>query len=109
MEPIADLAALKPVVDELVQRGLMIELTPPGRGQMVSHNLYQEDEQQELRASFAGSRPAGATPRAAERAASPGPDRTPGWSEELAELRGEIAELREWMRQLEGKLSSRPK
>src|SRR5580765_791333 len=37
MEPIADLAALKPIVDGLVQRGLMLELTPAGRGQIVSH------------------------------------------------------------------------
>src|SRR5438477_6111875 len=40
MEPVADLSALKPVVDGLVERGLMIELTPPGRGQLVSHGLY---------------------------------------------------------------------
>src|SRR5262245_60358319 len=42
MEPIADLAALKPIVDGLSSRQLMIELTPPGRGQVVSHNLYEE-------------------------------------------------------------------
>ena len=35
MEPIADLAALKPIVEGLVAAGLMIELTPPGRGQVV--------------------------------------------------------------------------
>jgi len=40
MEPIEDLGALKPIVDDLVARKLMIELTPPGRGQMVTHNLY---------------------------------------------------------------------
>src|SRR5262245_15976432 len=44
MEPIADMAALKPIVDGLVSRGLMIELTPPGRGQIVSHNLYLDSE-----------------------------------------------------------------
>src|SRR5262245_27935495 len=48
MEPIADLAALKPVVDSLLKRGLMVELTPPGRGQMVSHALYKEKELAEL-------------------------------------------------------------
>src|SRR5688572_15619405 len=32
MEAIADLAALKPVVDALLQKGLMLELTPSGRG-----------------------------------------------------------------------------
>ena len=44
MEPIADVAALRPVVDGLISRGLMIALTPPGRGQIVSHNLYPEKE-----------------------------------------------------------------
>src|SRR5688572_28353263 len=42
MEPIADLPALKPVVEGLVAKGLMIELTAAGRGQVVSHNLYKD-------------------------------------------------------------------
>src|SRR5262245_6110188 len=54
MEPIADLTALKPVVDSLVQKGLMIELTSPGRGQVVSHALYKERELTEIKARFAG-------------------------------------------------------
>src|SRR5262245_63834914 len=33
MEPIEDLGALKPIVDGLAERKLMIELTSPGRGQ----------------------------------------------------------------------------
>jgi predicted esterase len=54
MEPIADLAALKPIVDGLVARGLMIELTPPGRGQIVSHKLYLAPELEELRSRHSG-------------------------------------------------------
>ena len=54
MEPIADTAALKPVVDGLLKKGLMIELTGPGRGQIVSHNLYKDREINELKARFAG-------------------------------------------------------
>src|SRR5262245_12213308 len=57
MEPIADLGALKPVVDALVQRGMMIELTPPGRGQIVSHGLYKERELTEVKNRFAGHAP----------------------------------------------------
>src|SRR5438477_8824267 len=57
MEPIADMAALKPVVDSLVKKGLMIELTPPGRGQAVSHGLYKERELTEVKARFAGHVP----------------------------------------------------
>src|SRR5687768_16820230 len=54
MEPIADLAALKPVVDSLLAKGLMIELSPPGRGQIISHGLYKERELNELKIRFAG-------------------------------------------------------
>lgn len=50
MEPIADLNALKPVVDALLERGLMVEITPPGRGQVVSHNLYLPEELAEVKA-----------------------------------------------------------
>lgn len=71
MEPIADLPALKPVVETLLERGLMIELTPAGRGQIVSHNLYLPAELEELRGRHGAdsgrpaarsARPAGPTP-----------------------------------------------
>jgi uncharacterized protein YceH (UPF0502 family)/predicted enzyme related to lactoylglutathione lyase len=52
MEPIEDLAALKPIVEGLVERKLMIELTPPGRGQIVSHNLYLPEELAEVRSQL---------------------------------------------------------
>jgi len=54
MEPIADLAALKPIVDALVARGLMIEMTPAGRGQIVNHTLYPAAERAEWGARHAG-------------------------------------------------------
>ena len=54
MEPIAGLDELKPLVQSLLQKGLMVELTPAGRGQIVTHNLYQENELDHLR-SRAGS------------------------------------------------------
>lgn len=44
MEPIQDLDELKGIVDRLIQRNLMVELSPQGRGQIVSHNLYPEWE-----------------------------------------------------------------
>jgi hypothetical protein len=44
MEDIGDLAQLRPLVDSLLKKNLMLELTPPGRGQVVSHNLYQPEE-----------------------------------------------------------------
>ena len=101
MEPIADLTALKPVVDALVQRGLMIELTAPGRGQIVSHNLYREPELAALRSRAAGGGFAGAveTPSAREPIAAAGtsaraePDAVAALKDVIAELRGEIERL----------------
>ena len=94
MEPIADLSALKPIVDELVQSGLMIELTPPGRGQIVSHNLYPREELDGLRVH----------------ASSEAPDRPSvrpsTGNAEIAELHAEVAELRRRVQDLEEKLDS---
>jgi len=100
MEPIEDLAALKPIVDGLVERGLMLELTPTGRGQVVSHNLYLEPERVQLKAdvSSQGSR----APAAAEHEASATRSTL---AEEIAALREEIARLRDRVSALESKLA----
>jgi uncharacterized protein YceH (UPF0502 family) len=107
MEPISDLTTLKPVVDSLVQKGLMIELTSPGRGQVVSHALYKERELTELRARFAGhvpvrssdddeSPPLVAGTAGAAVAARTGTQITPPGvtADQFAELSVEVAELR---------------
>jgi len=88
MEPIADLSALKPIVDGLVERGLMIELTPPGRGQLVTHGLYPAQELGELRAREGGRlrEPVAAAPSAA--------------SPPSFDLRGEVAGLRAELQRL---------
>jgi hypothetical protein len=51
MEPISDVAALQPVLQSLEQKGLLIALTPPGRGQMVTHALYLPHELDKIRGS----------------------------------------------------------
>ncbi len=111
MEPIPDLSALKPLVAALLARGLMVELTPPGRGQIVSHGLYPEYEMSQLRARHAGPTSAAAEraghgahvsvapSHAAERGAAP--DRFGALSAEIAELRAEVARLEERVRELE--------
>jgi uncharacterized protein len=97
MEPIADLAALKPIVDGLVERGLMIELTPPGRGQLVTHGLYSAQELGELRAREGRPGRTEPAPSPAEPAAPSRPD----LAAELAELRSQLGELRERVERLE--------
>jgi len=104
MEPIEDLAALRPIVDALVARKLMIELTPAGRGQIVSHGLYLPGELAALKAQMAG----GGAPVPP---APPVPGETAvhrsGLATEVAALREEVAELREEIRELKARLGPR--
>jgi hypothetical protein len=131
MEPIADLAELRPIVDALLGRHLMIELTPPGRGQIVSHNLYTVAELAELRARCAGdpgqtdvpergearpphagamvtrpsAEPAPVPPGATEpRARGTAAEEITGLLTEIVELRAEVAVLRRRVDALEAKL-----
>ena len=111
MEPIADLPALKPVVAALVQRGLMIELTPPGRGQIVSHNLYEERELADVRARSGGYAPPATSshddqpaPPASARGVSE--DALARLSAEITALRAEVARLREQIDELESRLTA---
>jgi uncharacterized protein YceH (UPF0502 family) len=122
MEPIADLAALKPVVDSLLAKGLMIELTSAGRGQVVTHNLHKDRELVELKARFAGyvppetrsdddSPPPPVVSRthvvpAAATVASVTKDEFSELSVEVAELRAEVSRLREQVSKLEARLES---
>ena len=44
MDDIASQDDLRVILDSLVAKKLVVELTPPGRGQMVTHNLYRDEE-----------------------------------------------------------------
>ena len=50
MEPIKEIAELRPIVESLREKRLLIFLTPPGRGGVVTHNLYQPQELAKVRA-----------------------------------------------------------
>ena len=54
MEQIADLNALRNILEDLKQRNLVIPLTPQGRGHVVTHGLYLPKELEQLRAQFSG-------------------------------------------------------
>ena len=110
MEPIADISALRPVLDSLKQKGLLLSLTPEGRGHVVAHALYEERELEKLRAEHQGARasdlrepdrPAPTRPAAvAESTECVTPAALSVHSSELAELRLEVAELREELSKL---------
>lgn len=126
MEPIPDLGALKPVIDSLLKKGLMIELTPAGRGQIVSHGLYKERELTETKARYAGhvpspaadddeSPPVVAGTSGAAAAAVTGArlvphaitaDQFAELEVEVAELRAEVGRLKDLVQNLEAKIQS---
>jgi uncharacterized protein YceH (UPF0502 family) len=130
MEPIADLGALKPVLDSLIKKNLVISLTPEGRGQVVTHNLYKERELVELRARYAGHQ--GVAEQAEEEGSAPSPASapvrpapatpaatfgTPGVTKdmfaelelEVTALRADVAKLRKELRDLQKELGVTPK
>ncbi len=57
MEPIADLNTLKPILNSLIAKNLVLSLSAEGRGQVVSHNLYRESELAEIKTRVATSAP----------------------------------------------------
>ena len=110
MEPIADLNALKPILQSLLQKNLLMSLTPEGRGQVVTHNLYKARELDDLRARHAGGAVA-ASSGLEEEDESPStpqqrrvtPDMFAELQLEVAELRAELMRLREKVNQIENR------
>ena len=51
---LADVNSLRPVLLSLMEKNLVLALTPEGRGQVVSHNLFQPEELAKARAEHAG-------------------------------------------------------
>ncbi len=105
MEPIEDVNALKVIIDRLVERGLMLELTPSGRGQIVSHALYPATEREQVLAQAAGGQ--------VVHAVSSGGDALPETARvgpraadaEVHTLRAEIVDLRARIEALEARLA----
>ena len=100
MEPIQGMAELQPILDALVERKLVVELTPQGRGQMVTHNLYSETELAQIReatgnVSVNTSRESGTSqPRAdTARKIDDLESRIDQLQEEISKLKGRVHEL----------------
>lgn len=97
-EPIPDLAALQTILQSLMEKKLVIALTPPGRGQLITHNLYLPEELDHLRAKIA------AGGDEAEGATSGSGSSRPSVSTQLAAAQQEIAQLKAEVAQLRGEL-----
>lgn len=58
MEPIKGMTELQPILASLVAKNLVIYITPPGRGAIVTHNLYEPQELEKvLRENGGGTTP----------------------------------------------------
>ena len=113
MEPIADLAALQPVLDSLKSKGLVMALTPEGRGQVVTHALYPPGEIESLKAKFASapSPPVRTAPTSVSTAADSEPievihGELPALRQQIAELKRELEDIREMQSQTARDLQS---
>ena len=122
MDPIADVAALRPVVESLKEKGLVVGLTPEGRGHVVTHSLYQPAEMEALRLKYAAAGPTG-PPATTARHAPPQPsisqssfsqpssprdataDIAAQLRSELDSLRGDVQSLREEVTRLKDDLN----
>jgi len=99
MESIPDLGTLQSIVRRLVERGLVQELTPAGRGQLVSHNLYPDQERARLLARARSGELGGADTETLSAA----PSRVA--SDQLHELIETVRQLESRVAELERRLS----
>jgi len=79
----------------------VVDVTPAGRGQVISHALYEPEEMERLRARYHGggdSRESDSEGPMASRSrpsvVAPSLEPTGGLAEELRSVRAELAELR---------------
>ena len=96
MEAIVDLNALRPIVDALLSKQLMVELSPPGRGQVVTHGLYGEEEMARLQKDAPQST---TTPTRSQTT-------TNSTSERITSLEAELSTLRDRVEILETRIES---
>lgn len=103
MESIADLDALRPVIDSLLSKNLMLEITPQGRGQIVTHNLYQEPELKRIREQAGRDAPTASSGPPAD-VSSPtrvSPSELETLQKAVGDLQQEVAQLRARLDQIE--------
>ena len=109
MEPINDLQHMTDLFNELKRRNLVVELSPPGRGQIVSHNLYPEWELEQVRKSVAAGisacaevdEPSGSPIRPSSANAASNIEA----NNRIAELESDVEELKETVSDLKTRLS----
>jgi uncharacterized protein YceH (UPF0502 family) len=101
MNPVPDMAGLQAVLEGLIARGLVVQLSPPGtrRGVVVMHTLGKPEELERAR-QIQSNAPVSdlddtAAPRTASARSESGPSSGGGWPAESAALRAEIETLKD--------------
>lgn len=97
---LSDMATLRPLLQTLIQKKLVVAITPEGRGQTVTHGLYSDSELDRVRRDHGGgkvvatpSSPAPVAPSVP--VASPSSSTAPQSSSSDSDLRSEVTSLRE--------------
>ncbi len=119
MEPIAGVNELKPILRSLIDKGLVMSLTPEGRGQVVTHSLYKDRELEALHSRVANLAPPPTSPRDDQPATAPrvpqatvrpqaavvpscvSEEKFDDLKREVVELRDEVLTLRDRMDKIE--------
>lgn len=81
---IADVGELQTILASLIERGLVVALTPAGRGQIVTHTLYQPEELERVKRDVATNPQAVSAPTSSSRSTA---------AQEVEKLRAEVAAL----------------
>ena len=85
-----------PIVDSLVAKGLVEYLSPPGRGAVVTHTFYNENERDKICREFGlGSGPQ-TTPRPTASPSAAAPAASADGSHAVAVASGPAASGRDW-------------
>jgi uncharacterized protein YceH (UPF0502 family) len=89
MDEIPDLTTLRVHLDALAAKGLVVWLSPPGRGRMLTHGLLPDEKLEKVRRELGT---AAAAKPARQPAADPG--EVASLKQRIADLEAEVAELR---------------
>jgi uncharacterized protein YceH (UPF0502 family) len=93
MHALEDLKAAQTVIDALIEKELIVAVTPPGRGQTFAHTLYPPEERQYLKAAVEKKDAQAPTPSATKSAVDQLIERLDTVSERIETLEQRIAEL----------------
>ena len=119
MSAIPDLGALRPVLQSLIEKNLVVELTPEGRGQIVTHGIYPEKDLERIRHEHgsvaspemraASSQPPLPAPPVTQAALPESPERRvakTSSADEIDQLREEVDRLRQQVSHLQSEVGN---